>query len=180
MTGLFELHGIRPTLPGNGNIWLAHGAVVVGDVVLREETSVWFNAVVRGDNEQIVIGRGSNVQDGCALHSDPGFPLTIGENCTVGHAAILHGCTLEDNVLIGMGATILNGAVIGAGSIVGANALVTEGKQIPAGSLVVGAPGNVVRKVDGAAKSHILISAEYYRNNMRRFREGLKAIGNPA
>lgn len=179
MTGLFELHGIRPKLPESGDIWVARGAVVVGDVVLREEASVWFNAVVRGDNEQIVIGRGSNVQDGCVLHTDPGFPLTIGENCTVGHCAILHGCTLEDEVLIGMGATILNGAVVGAGSIIGANALVTEGRKIPAGSLVVGAPGKVVRQLDGAAKSHILFSAEYYRNNMRRFRDGLKAIDDP-
>src|SRR5690606_14143710 len=124
--------------------FVAPNAVLVGDVVLGPEVGVWFGVVARGDNERIAIGARSNVQENCVLHTDMGFPLTIGENCTIGHSAILHGCTIGDNSLIGMGATVLNGAKIGKNCLIGANALVTEGKEIPDNSLVVGAPRKVV------------------------------------
>ncbi len=173
MSGVWDLDGVSPRLPEDGDVWIAPGAAVIGDVTLETGASVWFNAVLRGDTEPILVGRGSNIQEGSVLHTDAGFPLTIGADCTVGHKAILHGCTLEDGVLIGMGATVLNGAVIGAGSLIGANALVTEGKRIPPGSLVMGAPGKVVRELDEAARAGILDSAQHYRANMRRFRAGL-------
>ena len=175
MTGLYDLDGISPHLPEDGDIWVAPGAAVIGDVVMESGASVWFNAVIRGDNERIHIGRGSNVQEGCVLHTDPGYPLVVGADCTVGHKAILHGCTVEDAVLIGMNAVVLNGARIGAGSLIGAGALVTEGKEIPPGSLVMGAPAKVVRSLDDAAQQKILASAERYREKMRQYRTGLSA-----
>lgn len=173
MTGLYDLGGVSPILSEDGDVWVAPGAALIGNVALESGASVWFNAVLRGDNERITVGPGSNVQDGCVLHTDPGYPLTIGVDCTIGHQAILHGCTLGDAVLIGMGATVLNGAVIGAGSLIGANALVTEGKEIPPGSLVMGAPAKVVRELDQAAQDGLRASAARYRENMRRFRSGL-------
>ncbi|MEM8870870.1 MAG: gamma carbonic anhydrase family protein [Pseudomonadota bacterium] len=173
MTELHDLDGVSPHLPEDGDCWIAPGAQLIGDVHLESGASVWFNAVLRGDTERITVGRGSNVQDGCILHTDAGFPLLIGTNCTIGHKAILHGCTIEDGALIGMGAIVLNGAVIGAGSLIGAGALVTEGKRIPSGALVMGTPAKVVRQLDQAARNDLIASAEGYQRNMRRFRTGL-------
>ncbi|MDN5568782.1 MAG: gamma carbonic anhydrase family protein [Paracoccus sp. (in: a-proteobacteria)] len=155
--------------------WVAPDAQIMGNVVLEDQASVWFGAVLRGDNEEIRVGAGSNVQDLCCLHTDPGHLLLIGRDCTIGHRAILHGCTIGDGALIGMGATILNGAVIGDGALIGAGALIAEGKQIPAGALVMGAPGKVVRMLDDAAIEGLRASAARYRANAARFRSGLKA-----
>jgi carbonic anhydrase/acetyltransferase-like protein (isoleucine patch superfamily) len=147
---------------------------VIGRVMLGDGSSVWFGATLRGDNEPIVVGAGSNIQENCVLHTDMGFPLTIGRDCTIGHKAMLHGCTIGDGTLIGMAATVLNGAIIGRGCLIGAGALVTEGKEIPDGSLVMGAPGRVVRTIDEAGMAELLASAEHYRAQMRRFRSGLE------
>mgnify|MGYP001796349373 CR=1 FL=1 len=176
MSGLYDLDGISPTMPEDGSAWIAPGAHVIGQVTLAEETSVWFNAVLRGDTEPITVGRGTNVQEGSVLHTDLGYPLRIGENCTIGHKAMLHGCTIGDVSLIGMGATVLNGAVIGEGCLIGANALITEGKVIPPGSLVMGAPGKVVRALDEGAQAGLLASAAHYRANAARFRAGLTPL----
>lgn len=173
MTTLYALDGISPQLPEDGDVWVAPGAAVIGNVILRTGASIWFNCVLRGDNEPIEIGEGSNVQESTVMHTDPGCPLTIGANCTIGHKAMLHGCTIGDGSLIGMGATVLNRAVIGKGCLIGAGALITEGKVIPDGSLVMGAPGKVVRQLDEAAMAGLLASAAHYRDNMRRFRAGL-------
>lgn len=173
---LYALDGVAPVTPEDDDYWVAPGAQVMGAVTLRKGASVWFNAVLRGDNEMIEVGEDSNVQDGAVLHTDPGCPLTIGARCTIGHQAILHGCTIGDGALVGMGATILNGAVIGPGSLVGANALVTEGKEFPAGSLIVGSPAKAVRQLDEAAVAGLLTSAQKYRDNMRRFKAGLTPL----
>ena len=157
--------------------WIAPGAQVIGDVLLGAGASIWFGAVLRGDAECLSIGARSNIQDNSVLHTDPGYPLVIGEGCTIGHRAILHGCVLDDNVLIGMGATILNGAHIGAGSLIGAGALITEGKEIPPGSLVMGAPGKVVRQLDAPAIDALRASAAHYAANAARFRRELEEIG---
>ena len=162
---LYSFRGQRPTR--HDTAWVAPSADVIGDVVLGEDVSVWFGAVIRGDNTTIPIGSRSNVQEGALLHSDPHAPLTVGEDCTIGHHAILHGCTIGDRVLVGMGATVLNGAVIGDDSIVGANALVTEGKIFPPGSLIVGAPARAVRQLDDAAIAALKISAAHYVQNGR-------------
>lgn len=153
--------------------WVAGSAEVIGRVRLGEGASVWFGAVVRGDNEPIEVGDGANVQEHCVLHTDMGFPLVVGRDCTVGHRAILHGCTVGDESLIGMGAIVLNGARIGRGCLIGAGALVTEGKEIPDGSLVLGSPAKVVRALDEAAREGLRESARGYRANAARFREGL-------
>ena len=171
---IWELEGKAPQI--GRNVWIADDAQVMGRISLMDDSSVWWGAVLRGDNEEIRIGRGSNVQDLCVFHTDMGFPLTIGENCTIGHRAILHGCTIGDGVLIGMGATVLNGARIGAGSLVGAGALITEGKEIPPGSLVMGAPGRVVRTLGDDQRQALLQSAANYRANAARFRSGLRAV----
>lgn len=172
---IWELDGIAPEIAPDA--WVAPDAQLIGRIVLEAEASVWWAAVLRGDNEEIRIGRGSNVQDGCVFHTDPGFPLRIGADVTVGHKAILHGCTVGDGALIGMGATILNGAVIGEGALIGAGALVAEGKQIPPGALVMGAPGRVVRQLDEAAIAGLRQSAARYRANAARFRAGLRPLG---
>ena len=169
---IWELDGIRPTL-GTG-VWVAPDANVIGRVVLEDMASVWFGATLRGDNEEIWVGRGTNIQENCVLHTDMGFALEIGADCTIGHKAILHGCTIGTGTLVGMGATILNGARIGRGCLIGAGALITEGKEIPDGSLVMGAPGKVVRDLDAAARERLLWSAEHYRENARRFATGLR------
>ena len=148
---IYALDDRTPTLPGADRFWVAPDAHVIGNVVLGEDVGVWFGAVIRGDNDPIEIGARTNIQEGAMLHSDPGLPLRVGAGITVGHHAILHGCTVGDNSLVGMGATILNGARIGANCIVGANALVTEGKAFPDFSLIVGAPAKVVRTLDPAA-----------------------------
>ena len=168
---IWMLEGVAPQIAAD--TWVAPDANLIGRVVLAEGASVWFGATLRGDNEEIVVGPGSNVQEGCVMHTDMGFPLTIGVNCTIGHKAILHGCTIGDGSLIGMGATVLNGAVIGKGCLIGAGALITEGKQIPDGSLVMGAPGKVVRVLDADAQQALIASALNYQRNMRRFRAGL-------
>ncbi len=156
--------------------WVAPDANVIGKVVLEAGASVWFGCTLRGDNETITVGRGSNVQENTVCHTDPGYPLVIGADVTVGHKAMLHGCTIGDGSLIGMGATILNGAKIGKGCLIGAGALVTEGKEIPDGSLVMGSPGKVVRQLDTTARQALLDSAARYRENATRFRETLKPL----
>lgn len=171
---IWELDGIAPQI--DPDTWIAPDANLIGRVVIEAGGSVWFGATLRGDNEEIRLGAGSNIQEGCVLHTDIGYPLVIGADCTIGHKAMLHGCTIGDGTLIGMGATILNGARIGRGCLIGAGALVTEGKAIPDGSLVMGAPGRVVRDLDEAARARLLASAEGYRANMRRFRAGLRAV----
>ena len=171
---IWELDGIAPEIADDA--WIAPDAQIIGRVVIEPGASIWWGAVLRGDNEEIRIGRGSNVQDLCCLHTDPGFPLTIGANVTVGHRAMLHGCTIGDASLIGMGATILNGAKIGAGSLIGASALVSEGKDIPGRVLVMGAPGRVVREIDEAQYQGLLDSAARYQANGARFRAGLKRL----
>lgn len=170
---IWTLEGTAPTI--HPDTWVAPDANVIGRVVLQEGVGIWFGATLRGDTEPIVVGPGSNVQENCVLHTDIGYPLTIGANCTIGHRAMLHGCTIGDGSLIGMGATVLNGARIGSGCLVGACALVTEGKEIPDGSLVMGAPARVVRMLDADAQARLLLSAQGYQANMRRFRKGLGA-----
>src|SRR5690242_15097705 len=157
-----------------GDDFVADTAVVIGHVLLRANASIWFNAVIRGDNELITIGENSNVQDGAVLHTDPGSPLTIGSHVTVGHKAMLHGCTIGDNSLIGINAVVLNGAKIGRNCLIGANALVTEGKEIPDGSLVLGSPGKVVRELTAEQIEGLHRSAAHYVENARRFKQGLK------
>ncbi|KZM73866.1 gamma carbonic anhydrase family protein [Nocardia terpenica] len=154
--------------------WLAPTATVIGRVRLAAEVSIWYNAVLRGDVEDIAIGAGSNIQDGCALHADPGFPLTVGSGVSVGHNAILHGCTIGDDVLVGMGATVLNGAMIGAGSLIAANALIPENAQIPPGSLVAGVPGKVRRELGEAERDRIRLNAAVYRHNTTVHRDGIE------
>ena len=173
---LYALDGVSPELPEDGDVWIAPGANVIGNVRLGSGVGIWFGVTLRGDNELIDVGAGTNIQENTVCHTDPGFPMTIGENCTIGHKAMLHGCTIGDRALIGMGATVLNGAVIGEGALIGAGALVTEGKVIPPRTLVVGAPGKPVRELDDAAVAGLLKSAENYRANMRRFRAGLTAV----
>jgi carbonic anhydrase/acetyltransferase-like protein (isoleucine patch superfamily) len=177
---LHTLDGIAPELPADGDAWVAPGARLIGRIILRRGASVWFNAVLRGDNEPIVVGEDSNVQDGCVCHTDMGFPLTIGPRCTVGHIAILHGCTVGEQSLIGMGSTVLNGAVIGPRVLVGAGALVTEGREIPEGTLAVGRPAKPVRDLTEAEIAGLARSAEGYRANMKRFRAGLRPEAGPA
>jgi len=172
---IIELDGVAPQI--HPTAWVAPTAVLIGRVIVGPRANIWFGAVARGDNEPIVIGEGSNVQENSVLHTDMGFPLTIGANCTIGHKAMLHGCTIDDGSLVGMGATLLNGAHIGAGSLVGACALVTEGKAIPPGSLVMGSPGKVVRELDEAARQRLLKSAEGYQANAALFAAGMKIIG---
>ncbi|MEM8848793.1 MAG: gamma carbonic anhydrase family protein [Pseudomonadota bacterium] len=171
---MYGLDGVMPVVAADA--WVAPDANVIGNVVLGAGASVWFGSTLRGDNEPITIGDGTNVQEACVVHTDLGFPCMVGRNVTVGHRVTLHGCTVEDGALIGMGATILNGAVIGAGSLIGAGALITEGKVIPPGSLVMGAPGKVVRALDADAKAGLLASAAGYRANAARFRAGLSAV----
>jgi carbonic anhydrase/acetyltransferase-like protein (isoleucine patch superfamily) len=171
---LYALDGAAPELADDA--WVAPDAQLIGKVVLGPRASVWFGAVLRGDNEAITVGAGSNLQDQVVCHTDMGYPLTVGENVTVGHRAMLHGCTIHDGALIGMGATILNGAVIGEGALIGAGALVTEGKVIPEGALVMGAPGRVVRELDAAARAKLVDSATRYQENAARFGRGLKAV----
>ena len=173
---LYALGRFTPTLPPQDRHWIAPGARVIGRVTLGEDVGIWFNAVVRGDNEMIRIGARTNIQDGCVLHSDEGSPLTVGADCTIGHKAILHGCTIGSGSLVGMGATILNGAVIGRGSIIGANALVTEGKTFPDRSVILGAPAKAVRTLDDAAVAKLLSKAAYYVSNWKRFATALSAL----
>jgi carbonic anhydrase/acetyltransferase-like protein (isoleucine patch superfamily) len=173
---LYTLDGQGPELPASGRFWIAPDAAVVGKVRLAEDASVWFGCVLRGDNEWISIGARSNVQDSCVMHTDPGFPLDIGDDCTIGHRAILHGCVIGGRSLIGMGATILNGARVGANCLVGANALITEGKVFPDGVLIVGAPARVARTLDAEAIERFGRAAPGYVLNHRRYAAGLAEI----
>ncbi|QYO77175.1 gamma carbonic anhydrase family protein [Devosia salina] len=172
---VYALDGIAPRIDENVG-WIAPTAVLVGDVVVGPEAGIWFGVVARGDIETITIGARSNVQENCVLHTDRGFPLTIGANVTIGHAAIVHGCSIGDNTLIGMGATVLNGAVIGKNCLIGANALVTEGKVIPNNSLVMGAPAKVVREIDAEGEAGLAASADRYVSNAKRFAAGMKPV----
>lgn len=171
---IYALDGIAPQIAADA--WVAPDANLIGKVVLEPASSVWFGCTLRGDNEEIRIGAGSNVQENCVLHTDMGYPLVIGADCTIGHKAMLHGCVIGEGSLIGMGATVLNGARIGKGCLIGAGALITEGKEIPDGSLVMGAPGKVVRMLDDAAREKLLKSAAGYRANAARYRAGLRAV----
>tara|TARA_B100000315_G_scaffold249078_1_gene279801 strand:+ start:43 stop:555 length:513 start_codon:yes stop_codon:yes gene_type:complete len=164
------LYDLKDKKPKNfGENWIAPNAVVIGNVTLEKNTSVWFNATIRGDIENIHIGEGSNIQDGSVLHTDPGYPLKIGKNVTVGHLVMLHGCTIEDNSLIGIGAVILNNANIGKNCIIGAKTLITENKDIPDNSLVVGVPGKVIRKVTEEEVKSVLENAIRYQNNWKKY-----------
>lgn len=174
---VYALGDHEPALPDDASYWIAPNAHVIGQVSLDRDVGVWFGAVLRGDNEPIRVGASSNIQEGAMLHTDPGFPLEIGEGCTIGHHAIVHGCTVGANVLIGMGATIMNGAVIGPDSIVGAGALVTENKVFPRGSLIVGTPARVVRELDQSAIEGIRRSASHYVSAWQRFSHSLQALG---
>lgn len=171
---IYALDGLTPEI--GQNAWIADTAVLIGRVVVEADASIWFGAVLRGDNEEIRVGQGSNVQENSVLHTDMGYPLTIGAQCTIGHKAMLHGCMIGDGSLIGMGATVLNGARIGRGCLIGAGALITEGKEIPDGSLVMGAPGRVVRVLDSEAQERLLMSARGYQANARRFSNDLKLL----
>lgn len=172
---LFALDGIAPTRPA-GFCLVAESATVIGNVEIGEEVGIWFGAVIRGDNERITIGARTNIQDQCVLHTDPGFPLTIGEGCTIGHRATLHGCTIGASTLVGMSATILNGARIGRNCLIGAAALITEGTEIPDGSLVLGAPGKVARTLSADEIARLEKSADRYVANARRFATGLRQL----
>ena len=173
---IYALDGVAPELPESGAYWIAASADVIGRVRLERNASIWFNAVLRGDNELILVGEGSNIQDSCVLHTDMGSPLTIGRNCTIGHQAMLHGCTIGENSLVGMGATILNNAVIGKNCLIGAHTLIPEGKVIPGNSLVMGAPGKVVRELDEAAIARLTKAASNYVRNWQRFAKGMQGI----
>ena len=175
MTG-FALQGLKPKLPASDDFWIAPDAQVIGNVELQPGVSIWFGAVIRGDNEAILVGRGSNIQDLCVLHTDIGCPLSIGEDCTIGHRVILHGCSIGNNCLVGMGAIIMNRAVIGDNCLIGAGAIVTEGKVIPPGSLVIGAPGKVMRPLNPTEIDSIAASAANYWKNGQRFKAGLTKI----
>lgn len=174
---IYELDGQAPELPSDGNYFIADTAAVIGKVRLKRAASVWFGAVMRGDNEWMELGENANVQDNCTCHTDMGFPLTIGANCTIGHNVILHGCTIEDDALIGMGSIVMNGARIGRGSVVGAGAVITEGKQFPAYSLIIGAPARVIRTLEPAQAAAMASAAKFYVNNGSRFKAGLKKLG---
>lgn len=171
---IYELDQVSPRVPDSA--WVADSAQVMGDVELGEDVSVWFGAVLRGDTDRICIGAGSNIQDGSVLHADAGMPLTLGRRVTVGHMVMLHGCSIGDDSLIGIGAVVLNGARIGRGCIVGAGALVTEGKEFPDGSMILGSPAKVVRTLTPEQQQGLVRSAEHYIDNARRFRSGLHKI----
>ena len=173
---IYELDGQAPEFPADNKYWVAETAVLIGKVRLKTDASVWFGAVLRGDNEWIELGVRSQIQDNATLHTDPGFPLTIGEDCVIGHKVMLHGCTIGDNSLIGMGAIVLNGARIGNNSLVGAGALVTEGKSFPDNSLIVGSPARVIRNLDEKAVAQIRAGADIYVRRSRDYAKGLKRI----
>jgi carbonic anhydrase/acetyltransferase-like protein (isoleucine patch superfamily) len=174
---IYEIDGIKPEFPGDGQYWVADNATLIGRVRLKREASVWFGAVLRGDNEWIEVGERSQIQDNCALHTDPTFPLTIGANCVIGHLVMLHGCTVGDNCLVGMNAVMLNGSKIGNNCLVGAGAVVTEGKSFPDNSLIVGAPARVVRTLDDKTKAFILEGADVYVERWKKYARELKRIG---
>jgi carbonic anhydrase/acetyltransferase-like protein (isoleucine patch superfamily) len=173
---LYALDGVAPSFDDPDSVWIAPDATVIGNVRIEAHVGLWFGSVVRGDDETIRIGAGTNIQENVVMHTDPGFPLTIGRDCTIGHKAMLHGCTIGDGSLIGMGATVLNGAKIGNNCLVGAGALVTEGKSFEDGWLIMGVPAKPVRQLDEKALAGLKASAQHYRANARRFRAGLSRI----
>lgn len=170
---VYTLDGIHPELPGEGQFWIAPTASVIGRVKLHPGVGIWFDAVARGDNEPIEIGADTNIQEHCMLHTDPGYPVTIGAGCTIGHRAIVHGATIGNNVLIGMGAIVLNGAKIGDNCLIGAGALIPENREIPEGSMVIGMPGKVVRPLSDEEIARLRQSAASYVENWKRFASGL-------
>jgi carbonic anhydrase/acetyltransferase-like protein (isoleucine patch superfamily) len=172
----YSLDGQAPELPAKNDHWIAPDAQVMGRVRLAKDVGIWFGAVLRGDNEWISIGEGSNIQEHAMIHTDMGYPVSVGHSCTIGHRAILHGCSIGNNTLIGMGAIILNGAKIGNNCLVGAGALVTEGKEYPDNSLIVGSPAKAIRTLDEEAAQRLTVSAENYVANWKRFQAGLKAL----
>lgn len=174
---VYAIDGIKPQYEDRSTNWIAPDATIIGRVELGAEAGIWFGVVLRGDNEPIVIGRRTNVQEHVVMHTDAGYPLRIGEGCTIGHRAMLHGCTIGDNSLIGIGAIVLNGARIGRNCLVGAGALVTEGKTFPDGSLIVGSPARVLRPLDEEGIGMLRRSADHYVENARRFRERLSVVG---
>jgi carbonic anhydrase/acetyltransferase-like protein (isoleucine patch superfamily) len=174
---IYELDGQAPEFPGEGEYWVADSAVLIGRVRMKKDSSVWFGAVLRGDNEWIELGERSQIQDNATLHTDPGFPMVIGSNCVIGHNVILHGCTIGDNSLVGMGAIMLNGSKIGKNCLVGAGAVVTEGKTFPDNSLIVGAPARVIRTLDDKLAAMIRGAADIYVKRSKQYAKGLKKVG---
>ena len=172
---IYALDDIEPSLPP-GFCWIAPTASVIGKVELGEDVGIWFGASLRGDNEPIRVGAGTNIQENAVVHTDPGFPVSIGAGCTIGHKAMIHGCTVGENSLIGMGATVLNAAVIGKNCLIGAGALVKERQEIPDNSLVVGAPAKVIRQIDGKGEENLRRSAEHYVAQAKRFATSLRRI----
>jgi len=172
---VFELDGVKPEM--HAESWVAESAAVLGRVHMHKDTSVWFGATVRGDNDPVVIGEGSNVQDGSVLHTDVGYPLTIGKHVTIGHLVMLHGCEIGDGSLIGIGSIILNGAKIGKNCLIGAKSLITENKVIPDGSMVMGAPGKVVRELSPEQIAGMQLGSHHYVEHWKRYAKGLKRIG---
>ena len=174
---IYELDGQAPELSADGRCWVAETAVVIGRVRLKQDASVWWGSVLRGDNEWIEVGERTNIQESCTLHTDMGFPMVIGADCTIGHNVVLHGCTIAPGSLIGMGAVVLNGAKIGPRSLVGAGALITEGKEFPENSLIVGAPARAIRTLDDKAIKMIAGGADIYVRRWQQYAKGLKRIG---
>lgn len=172
--GVYNLGDVAPKLPAEDEYWIAPTAAVMGNVILKKNASVWFGATIRGDNDPITIGENSNVQDGSVLHTDTGYPLTIGANVTVGHMVMLHGCTIGDGSLVGIGSIVLNGAKIGKNCLIGANCLITEGKEIPDNSLVMGAPGKVVREISLDQARGLSLGALHYVENWKRYRRDMR------
>ena len=172
---IYQLDDLTPAL--HDSAWVADSAQVIGDVALGEDSSVWFGVVIRGDTDPITVGKGSNIQDGSVLHADHGMPLVIGENVTVGHQVMLHGCTIGDGSLIGIQAVVLNGAKIGRNCLVGAGSLVTEGKEFPDGCMILGSPAKAVRQLSDAQLEGLKMSAQHYIDNARRYKTGLTRLG---
>jgi carbonic anhydrase/acetyltransferase-like protein (isoleucine patch superfamily) len=170
---VYSLGNVTPELPNDDEYWIAPNAAVMGKVILKKNASVWWGVTLRGDNDPIIIGEGSNIQDGSVIHTDTGSPCTIGANVTVGHMVMLHGCVIGDGSLVGIGSTVLNGAVIGKNCLIGAGCLITEGKQIPDNSLVMGAPGKVVRELSPEQAMRVALGAAHYVENWKRYRREL-------
>ena len=174
---IYELDGQAPELSPDGRCWIAETAVVIGRVRVKQDASIWWGSVLRGDNEWIEVGERSNIQESCTLHTDMGYPMTIGPDCTIGHNVVLHGCTIAAGSLIGMGAIVLNDAKIGPRSLVGAGALVTEGKEFPENSLIVGSPARAIRTFDEKAAKAVSFAADWYVKRWNQYAKGLRRIG---